>query len=72
MEQPCFSGRRWIPQKVIPQRHGKPVSPTLFRQVVHRTACGCAGGASSVGADDVSMVEAEGLGRNGLGGGEEE
>jgi hypothetical protein len=43
-EQLCFSAYRWMPQKVFPHRHLKPVRPTRFLQEKHRlgfSAGGC-------------------------------
>lgn len=39
-EHPCFSGYRWVPQKMVPHLHLKPVNPIRFLQTEHRFGCG--------------------------------
>jgi len=57
---PCCSGYRWLPQKVVPHLHRKPINPTFFLHVKHLlgwcSTTGCAATGELSGKDTVGHV----------------
>ena len=58
--QPCSSAYLCLPQKVFPQRHTNPVSPTFLQHAAQRLGCAilAASGAAAEDDDDEAAASA--------------